>query len=42
MCGARAKPQGPGGSMKYKFVNLNVVTTCLNELDSVCLNVVAA
>ena len=24
--------------MKYQFVYLNVVTGCLNELDSVCLN----
>ena len=24
--------------MKYQFVYLNVVTICLNELDSVCLN----
>ena len=24
--------------MKYQFVYLNVVTVCLNELDSVCLN----
>ena len=23
--------------MKYQFVYLNVVTVCLNELDSVCL-----
>ena len=32
------RPRGPGGSMKYQFVYLNVVTVCLNELDSVCLN----
>jgi hypothetical protein len=25
--------------MKYQFVYLNVVAVCLNELDSVCLNV---
>ena len=30
--------QGPGGSMKYQFLYLNVVAVCLNELDSVCLN----
>ena len=24
--------------MKYQFVYLNVVTVCLNDLDSVCLN----
>ena len=24
--------------MKYQFVYLNVVSVCLNELDSVCLN----
>ena len=24
--------------MKDKFIYLNVVTVCLNELDSVCLN----
>ena len=24
--------------MKYQFVYLNVVTVCLNESDSVCLN----
>jgi hypothetical protein len=24
--------------MKYQFIYLNVVTVCLNELDSVCLN----
>ena len=24
--------------MKYQFVYLNVVTVCLNELGSVCLN----
>ena len=38
LCGGQAKPRGPGGSMKYQFVYLNVVTVCLNELDSVCLN----
>ena len=36
--GGRARPRGPGGSMKYQFVYLNVVTACLNELDSVCWN----
>ena len=38
ICGGRARPRGPGGSMKYKFVYLNVVAVCLNDLDSVCLN----
>ena len=36
--GGRARPRGPGGSMKYQFVYLNVVTVCINEWDSVCLN----
>ena len=36
--GGQARPRGPGGSMKYQFVFLNVVTVCLNELDSVSLN----
>ena len=26
ICGGRARPPGPGGSMKYRFVYLNVVT----------------
>ena len=26
ICGGRARPRGPGGSMKYQFVYLNVVT----------------
>ena len=30
--------KAPGGSMKYQFAYLSVVTVCLNELDSVCLN----
>ena len=30
--------EAPGGSMKYQLVYLNVVTVCLNEFDSVCLN----
>ena len=38
ICGGRARPRGPGGSMKYQFVYLNVVAVCLNDLDSVCLN----
>ena len=38
ICGGRARPRRRGGSMKYQFVYLNVVTVCLNELDSVCLN----
>ena len=38
ICGGRAGPRGPGGSMKYQFVYLNVATVCLNELDSVYLN----
>ena len=29
---------GPGASIKYQFVYLNLVTVCLNDLDSVCLN----
>jgi hypothetical protein len=28
ICGGRARPRGPGGSMKYQFVYLNVV--CLD------------
>ena len=31
-CGGRARPRGPGGSMKDQFVYLNVVAACLNEL----------
>jgi hypothetical protein len=38
ICGGRSRPRGPGGSIKYQFVCLNVVTVCLNELYSVCLN----
>ena len=38
ICGGRARLRGPGGSMKYQLVYLNVVTVCLNEFDSVCLN----
>jgi hypothetical protein len=38
ICGGRARPRGPRGSMKYQFVYLNVVTVCLDELDSVCSN----
>ena len=30
--------EAPGGSMKYQFVYLQVVSVCWNELDSVCLN----
>lgn len=32
------RPRGPGGSMKYQVVYLNVATICLNDLDSVCRN----
>ena len=38
ICGGRARPGGPGRSLKYRFIYLNVATICLNELDSVCLN----
>ena len=27
--------------MKFQFVYVNVVTVCLSELDSVCLNLMA-
>ena len=30
ICGGRVRPRGPGGSMKYQFVYLNVVAVCLN------------
>ena len=36
--GDREAPEVVWKCMKYHFVYLNVVTVCLNEMDSVCLN----
>ena len=36
--GPDRKAPEPGGSIEYQFVYLNVVTVCLNDLDSVSLN----
>ena len=31
ICGGRARPRGPGGSIKYQFVYLNVVTVYIHR-----------
>ena len=38
ICGGRARPQGPGASMKHQLHPYIYMSVCLDKSDSICFN----